>query len=114
MTARIVVGIFGSTHAAEQARTQLAESGVPAERVTLSVNLMEDGIAAEAPGQSYEHQSPQGSEGADEAALARYNTAVRTGACLLSVSSESGVDLRRIEELLHRKGARITMQRPPQ
>lgn len=106
-----IVGVFDSVAAAEHAKAQLTASGVPGERITLSANLLEDGIAAEAPGQSYEHQSYAGSDGPDTQA-ARYGTAVRTGACLLSVSSESGAHRRQLAELLRREGARIAMERP--
>ena len=47
--------------------------------------------------------------GAECALLA---VAVRTGACLLSVSSESGADRRRLAEVLREQGARVTLERP--
>jgi hypothetical protein len=52
---------------------------VAPQRIALSRNLMDDGIAAEAPGQSYEHQSHGGSDSADTD-WARYSSAVRSGA----------------------------------
>ena len=108
---RTAVGIFGSVSAAEKARAQLLQSGVPAERIALSANLTDDGIAAEAPGQSYEHQSCRGSD-RTESHRARYNEAVLSGACVLSVASSSGGDCRQLQELMKREGARITMERP--
>ena len=111
MTQRTVVGVFSSVAAAERAKARLGSAGVPAERIAVSANLLEDGIAAEAPGQSYDHQSDGGSGGAD-ADWARYNTAVRTAACVLSVSSESGADRRRLAEVLLEQGARMTLVRP--
>lgn len=111
MAGKIVVGVFESVAAAEHAKARLAASGVPEERIAVSANLVEDGIAAEAPGQSYEHQSYEGSDSADTR-RARYGTAVRTGACLLSVSGETGAERRQLAELLRREGARVTMLRP--
>jgi hypothetical protein len=127
MADKTVVGIFDSVSAAEGAKVALVESGVPTNRIALSANLTEDGIAAEAPGQSYEHQSYRGSDklsGFDllrslfgrkpgtDTDRARYNEAVRSGACIVTVDSGSGGDARRIKDLMHRKGARITMERP--
>lgn len=111
MARRMLVGVFDSVGAAERAKARLTAYGVPAESIAVSGNLTEDGIAAEAPGQSYEHQSFRGSDGPDSD-WARYNTAVRTGACLLSVSSESGFDRRRLAEVLLEQGARVTLERP--
>ena len=111
MAGNTVVGVFDSVAAAERARAELRERGVPAERIALSANLLEDGIAAEAPGQSYENQSYGASVGLDTD-WARYNSAVRIGACLLSVSAGSRDDRRRLAELLRRQGARLAMERP--
>lgn len=108
---RTAVGIFDSVSSAERARAQLLQSGVPAERIALSANLTDDGIAAEAPGQSYEHQTYRGSDKADMD-RARYGEAVRTGACVLSVSSSSGGDCRQLQLLMKREGARVTMEQP--
>jgi hypothetical protein len=110
--AQAIVGVFESVAAAEQAKTLLTASGVAQERIALSADLVKDGIAAEAPGQSYEHQSS--SRGADEreAHAARYGSAVRSGACVLSVSSDSREDRRRLARLLRQQGARVTMERP--
>lgn len=111
MSRRTLVGVFNSVAAAERAKARLTAAGVPAERIAVSANLLEDGIAAEAPGQSYQHQSYGGSDGADTD-WARYHTAVLTAACLLSVSSGSGADRRRLAEVLLEQGARITLERP--
>ena len=112
MTGKAVVGVFETVGAAEQARAQLAASGEAAERIVVTGNLMADGIAAEASGQSYEHQSDLGGAPADEANWARYNSAVRSGACVLSVESHSLGERKRLTELLRQQGARIAMERP--
>jgi hypothetical protein len=108
---RTAVGIFESVNAAEKARDELLRSGVSAERIAVSANLTDDDIASEAPGQSYEHQTYTGSDGADTH-RARYGDAVRTGACVLSVASRSGGDCRQLQLLMRREGARITMEQP--
>jgi len=108
---RTAVGIFDSVSAAEKARAQLLQSGVAAERIALSANLTDDDIAAEAPGQSFEHQTYAGSDRMDTH-RARYGGAVRTGACVLSVASRSGGDCRQLQSLMKREGARVTMEHP--
>lgn len=108
---RTAVGIFDSVATAEKAKAQLLRSGISADRIALSANLTDDDIAAEAPGQSYEHQTYAGSDRADMQ-RARYGEAVRTGACVLSVSSDSGGDCRQVQQLMKREGARITLERP--
>ena len=112
MTGKAVVGVFETVGAAEQARARLAASGVAAERIVVTGNLMADGIAAEASGQSYEHQSDRGGSHGNEAGWARYNSALRTGACVLSVESHSRGARQRLAELRRQQGARITMERP--
>lgn len=108
---RTAVGVFDSVSAAEKAKAGLLKSGIQEERIALSGNLTDDDIAAEAPGQSYEHQTYAGSDKTDTH-RARYGEAVRTGACVLSVESSSGGDCRQLQQLLKREGARITMERP--
>ena len=104
-----MVGVFGSPAAAEQARGALLDAGVPASRLALSAPLTEDGIAAEAPGQSYENQPGQAS---DEIEAARYGESVRTGACVLSVFTRSEEEKQYVERLLRRNGARqVTVRR---
>jgi hypothetical protein len=124
---KAVVGIFASVSAAEGAKAALVEAGVSTNRIALSVHLTQDSMAAEAPGQSYVHQSYRGSDTlsafdwlrrlfgrkpATDSERARYNEAVRTGACILTVRAKPGREARRLKELLHREGARITMERP--
>ena len=101
--AQTVVGVFGSPAAAEQAR------GVLLSRIGLSAMLTDDGIAAEAPGQSYENQPGQPSS---ESKLARYGEAVRAGCCVLSVFTRSEEEKQYVEQLLLRNGAHQTTIRP--
>ena len=77
--------------------------------MALSALLTDDGIAAEAPGQSYENQPGQPSSDSE---LARYGEAVRAGACVLSVFTRSEEEERYVEQLLLRNGAHHTAIRP--
>ena len=104
------VGIFASRSAAEAARTALVSRGFAAERIAISVGLTDDGIGAEAPGQSYENQRTRDDPG--EKQDAQYGTQVRTGACVLSVRAGSREEGRRLKEILAREGARIVTRRP--
>lgn len=51
-----MIGVFGSPAAAERARGVLLEAGVSENRIALSATLTDDGIGAEAPGQSFGNQ----------------------------------------------------------
>ena len=104
------VGIFASCDGARKARQELIASGVPAERISLSEPLTADGIAGEAPGESYENQDLR--EDAREKALADYGEAVRSGACTLSVAANADDELQRLERLLEREGAHIVTRGP--
>jgi hypothetical protein len=107
--AQTVVGVFGSPAAAEEARGALLEAGIPDSRIGLSAMLTDDGIAAEAPGQSYENQPGQPSS---ESKLARYGGAVRAGCCVLRVFTRSEEEKQYVEQLLLRNGAHQTTIRP--
>jgi hypothetical protein len=130
MAGETTVGIFGSVQAAESARAALIDYGIGKDRISLSTHLTQDAIAAEAPGQSYENQSYRGSDKATglgwlhsllgrkvptDMERARYNEAIRTATCVLSVEWEGGGDSeeqKHIEALMQKNGARITMERP--
>lgn len=100
-----MVGVFGNPAAAEEARGALLDAGIPASRLALSALLTGDGIAAEAPGQSYENQPGQP---ADDTEAARYGESVRTGACVLSVFTRSEEEKQYVEQLLLRHRAHST------
>jgi hypothetical protein len=103
--AQTIVGVFASPAAAEEARAALLRAGVPENRIALSSGLTEDGIAAEAPGQSYENQPGQP---AWDSAMASYGEAVRTGACVVSVFARSEEERQYVERLLRENRAHIT------
>ena len=102
------VGIFRSRDDAERARRALLATGVNEEQMRMSAPLTADGIAAEAPGQSYENQDfPRD---ADEKAVAQYGSAVRTGACTLSVAAAGNLD--GVERVMREQGAHAVTRRP--
>ena len=107
--AKTIVGVFASPAAAEEARAALLRAGVPENRITVSSGLTEDGIAAEAPGQSYENQPGQP---AWDSAMAPYGEAVRSGACVLSVFARSDEESHYLQRLLQQKRAYRTGIRP--
>jgi hypothetical protein len=109
-----VSGVFDSVQAAEEARRVLVDAGVPQRRTAVSSHLTADGIAAEAPGQSFENQPGQGAghavlEGSREKRAARFGEAVRSGACVLSVHARSDEERLMVEELMRRQGAYRTL-----
>ena len=103
--AKTVVGVFASEAAAEDARGVLLRAGVHESRIALSAGLTADGIAAEAPGQSYENQPGQP---ARDSRTARYGEAVRTGGCVVSVFTRSEEEKQYVEQLLRRNRAHVT------
>lgn len=105
MTHRIVAAVFASQGAAEQARACLMDAGVAADHIALSANFTADGIAAEAPGQSFSNQPGQGGEVEPTEA---YADAARAGTCVVRVDAESDADERSIEGIMRRCGAHHT------
>jgi hypothetical protein len=103
-----VVGIFDSLPAAEAARGTLLQAGIPEARIALSAELTADGVAAEAPGQSFENQPGQGADRKQ----AQYGEAVRSGGCVVSVFIRSEEEKQYVEGLLRAKRACRTTIRP--
>jgi hypothetical protein len=113
MGSETIAGIFDSVGSAEQARRILLEAGVPGHRIAVSSDLTADGIAAEAPGQSFENQPGQRSgytvvEGSRERRAARFGEAVRSGVCVVSVHARSDEEKLMAEALMRRNGAHRT------
>jgi hypothetical protein len=98
-----IAGVFDTPQAAEHARAGLVQAGIDARRIAISSATLDDAIAGENPGHTYENQP--GQPRADSAA-ARYGAAVRSGSCVLTVDTESAGEGRRIGELLREGGAR--------
>ncbi|HEX6632339.1 MAG TPA: hypothetical protein VF038_00125 [Usitatibacter sp.] len=102
-----LTGIFDTVSAAERARDALVAEGIARERITLSASQTSDGIAAEAPGETYENQA-----GEDRASVerGRFGSAIRSAVCALTVDSTGEEE--RVGAILRSRGAREVM-RPP-
>ncbi len=110
MRNRTVMGIFDRPDDAEKAKDELVHAGIARHRIMVSRLVTEDGIAAEAPGQSYENQ-----HSGDELVGAvpdpeKFAEAVRSSACVVSVVARSPVDKQHIAALMLRLGARQTVE----
>jgi hypothetical protein len=105
-----LTGIFETREAAESAREALLGDGVARERIALSLPQTADGIAAEAPGETYENQPGENEESARRG---RFGSAARSAACTLTVDGASSEAERgRIRAILMSRGAREVL-RPP-
>ena len=105
---KTVVAVFDSVSAAEDAKGLLLQAGVPESRIAVSASLTEDGIAAEAPGQSFENQPGQ----PNDRKTAQYGEAVRSGGCVVSVFARSDEESHYVEQLMREKHAYRTGIRP--
>jgi hypothetical protein len=110
---------FGNPSDAALARASLVRAGVPVERVALSVNFtLDDAIAAEYPGQSFENQAYRGSDqvkagpGYTDTERARFNEEVRSAACVLTVQLEAEKG-EAIAGMLRELGAKSVMEAIP-
>ncbi len=110
---------FGNPSDAALARASLVRAGVSAERVALSINFtLDDAIAAEYPGQSYENQEYRGSDqvkvggGYTDTDRARFNEEVRAAACVLTVQLEPEKG-EAIAGMLRELGAKSVMEATP-
>jgi hypothetical protein len=97
-----VIGVFGDPRAAAHARAVLVRAGVPGKRIEVSRLLTGDGIAAEAPGQSFENQPGQPALGR---ARARIGEAMRSGTCVVSVLARSDEERYFVEAVLRMEQA---------
>ena len=102
-----ITAIFDTVRAAQEARDALVREGLDADSIALSVSQTSDGVAAEAPGQSYENQPGQSER---ESAAARYGTAVRSGTCALTVDAAGNAA--RLAQILTAQGARQVVSPP--
>lgn len=104
MPERRIAGVFASAQEAGRAREQLLRSGIPEDRIVLSLDLSRDAIAAEAPGQSYSNQIGQPPRELPEGDHA---DRVRAGGCVLTVRADSREQSERLSSLLREQGARL-------
>lgn len=100
----LVRRVFESLPAAERAREAMVAAGIPGAHIAVSRPSTEDDIAGEAPGQSYENQPGQATDGASREE-ARFGAKVRGKACVLTVASDSAEERRKAEAVLRRCGA---------
>ena len=97
---------------ARLAREALIVEGFPEEQVTLSVDMTEDGIAAEAPGESYENQpSDRGGvwdwfgsiwwgRGAENRRAALAAEAARRGVCVVTAEARTAAEADWAQEIM--------------
>ncbi|HEX2200369.1 MAG TPA: hypothetical protein VHG88_17345 [Burkholderiales bacterium] len=113
-----IVGTFPSVEAGQRARDALLAAGIADERIVVSANLTDDGVAAEYPGQSYENQDDRSSDqvrvggGSTDTDRARYAEEVRSAACIVSVRVDRGADAAAVSAVLRNAGARRALMRP--
>lgn len=104
----VLVGMFDSRSAAEQARTQLIAAGFTPGRVTASANADSESPAAEPQeegGISGFFRSIFGSDDATSAHSSTYQEAFRRGGFGLTVESVADADMDRVSEILEDCGA---------
>lgn len=109
MAFRHVIGVYGSMARARLAQEALIVEGMPEAQVAISVDLTEDGIAAEAPGQSYENQPSDraaggggwaGSLRTEERREAQYGDAARRGVCVVTAEARTSSEADWIREIM--------------
>jgi hypothetical protein len=96
MRNRTVMGIFDRPSDAEKVKDELLQAGVARHRIMMSRLATEDGIAAEAPGQSYVNQNES-----DDSVI---------GGCVVAVVARTPLDRQHIARLMRRHGARQTVE----
>ena len=111
MRNRTVMGIFDRPDDAEKLKEELLEAGIARHRIVISRLVTEDGIAGEAPGQSYENQHASDDSFVGEVPdPEKFGEAVRGSACVVSVVARSPLDREHIARLMLRHGARQTVE----
>jgi hypothetical protein len=125
----LVRAIFRKEGDALRAEEECLNAGIPVESIALSVSGTADGIAAEAPGESYENQPGEaradaaeggfirrignwiGGEASHDTRQARYGEAVRAAVRVLTVDVRSEEEKQRIANILERCGGAIAQWR---
>jgi hypothetical protein len=121
----LVRAIFRKEEDALRAKDECLGAGIPVERIALSVSETADGIAAEAPGESYDNQPGEaradaaeggvmrrigdwiGGEASHDRQQAEYGESVRAGVRVLTVDVRSEDEKKRIANILTRCGGAI-------
>jgi hypothetical protein len=96
----VIAALFDSLEDAGRAEIALLVSGLPPSRLCLSRSMTEDGLAAEAPGQSYENQT------GEDPAVAKFAEAVRGAVYVMNVAVRSRDEALAAAALLQANGAR--------
>lgn len=109
MAAHQVIGIYNSVARARLAVEALVVEGLPEKCIALSTDLTADGVAAEAPGESYENQ-PSGERehwfgsrrsGSGEAHHATgYSDAVNSGTCVVTADVHDADEAQRVRDIM--------------
>jgi hypothetical protein len=105
--ADMIAGLFDRLEDAGRAELALLRAGVPPSRLCLSRSMTEDGVAAEAPGQSYENQT------GEDPLVAKFAEAVRGAVYVMSVAVLSRNEALAAAALLRANGARGGVLRVP-
>lgn len=110
MASQPVVGVYNSIARARLAQEALIEEGVPEEHVAISIDLTDDGIAAEVPGQSFVNQPTDGAADgwfgsrwrtdARNERSAGYIDATRSGACVVTAEARDAEEADRIQQVM--------------
>jgi hypothetical protein len=109
MASHQVIGIYSSTARARLAQEALILEGMPEGCVAISIDLTEDGIAAEAPGQSYANQPGQretswsGSRGGGASQNGwheSYCDAAQSGTCVVTADARSPAEAHRARDIM--------------
>jgi hypothetical protein len=110
MASHPVVGIYSSMARARLAQEALIEEGMPEGRISISIDMSHDAIAAEAPGQSYVNQpsdrreggwfgSRRRAEGRSEPAPGLLDAA-ESGTCAVTADARSPEEADRVHEVM--------------
>lgn len=105
MTQKRLLAVFAGPTEANACRDALIAAGFSEDEVVVSINMTDDGIAAEVPGQAFENQSTRASSAAgsmfglttEDAADAKRMADVQRGGCVLTISIASAADRERAE-----------------
>ena len=109
MASHQVIGIYSSTARARLAQEALILEGVPEDRVAISIDLTEDGIAAEAPGQSYVNQPGQRESASSASRRARtsqngwhasFCDAAQSGTCVVTAEARDAAEAHRLRDIM--------------
>lgn len=103
-----ITAIFDTVRAAQDARDALLREGLDEDSIVLSASQTADGVAAEAPGQSFENQPGQTEQDSESA---RFGTAVRSGTCALTLEAATGAE-GALGQMLSACGARQVIAPP--